>query len=211
MLRPTTDLDTFNIADLNGDGLVRLSAEIFAANVAMGWWSDLQTGESLVGRRNVGELLMLCVSELCEGAEGLSENLMDDKLPHRQMIEVELADFMIRVLDLVGGLGIKVDLGRQYDGATTATIRSVYHEHLCSTPDQFLLRIIRFVSSAMECHRKSTDGMAVNLSFALHGVIILGEILELDVMGAVFEKRAFNATRADHQVANRLAVGGKRY
>jgi len=33
----------------------------------------------------------------------------------------------------------------------------------------------------------------------------------LDLAGAVIEKLAFNQTRADHQVANRLAAGGKKF
>ena len=34
---------------------------------------------------------------------------MDDKLPHRSMIEVELADAVIRIADLAGALNL--DLG----------------------------------------------------------------------------------------------------
>lgn len=70
------------------------------------WWQDIHTGEPV--KRNVGELLMLVVSEIAEGMEGHRKNLMDDKLPHRPMLEVELADAMIRILDLAGGL--KLDL-----------------------------------------------------------------------------------------------------
>jgi hypothetical protein len=61
------------------------------------WWRDLTTGEPI--DRNIGELLMLMVSELAEAMEGHRKNLMDDKLPHRKMFEVELADLVIRVLD----------------------------------------------------------------------------------------------------------------
>jgi len=60
-------------------------------------------------QRNVGELLMLCVSELSEALEGHRKGLPDDKLPHRPMIEVELADCLIRIFDMGGGLGL--DLG----------------------------------------------------------------------------------------------------
>ena len=68
------------------------------------WWVDLQTGEPL--QRNVGELLMLIVSEVAEAMEGHRKNLPDDKLPHRSMIEVELADAMIRICDASAGLGL---------------------------------------------------------------------------------------------------------
>lgn len=59
--------------------------------------------------RNIGELLMLCVSELAEAMEGHRKNLMDDKLPHRSMFEVELVDCMIRIGDLAGGLGLDLE------------------------------------------------------------------------------------------------------
>lgn len=75
------------------------------------WWIDINTGEPL--QRNVGELLMLCVSELAEALEGHRKNLMDDKLPERKMFEVELADCVIRILDIAGGLGL--DLGGAYE------------------------------------------------------------------------------------------------
>lgn len=71
------------------------------------WWVDVETGKPI--ERNVGECLMLIVSELAEAMEGHRRNLMDDKLPHRKMLEVELADVLIRTLNLAGGLGL--DLG----------------------------------------------------------------------------------------------------
>ena len=71
------------------------------------WWHDLYTGERL--ERNVGELLCLVHSEISEAMEGHRKNLMDDKLPDRDMFEVELADAIIRILDIAGGFGL--DLG----------------------------------------------------------------------------------------------------
>ena len=55
-----------------------------------------------------GEKLMLIVSEVAEGMEGHRKNLADDKLPHRPMIEVELADAVIRIFDLAGAKGYDV-------------------------------------------------------------------------------------------------------
>lgn len=82
------------------------------------WWFDLDTGESmefdymsklkskLKPKRNVGELLCLVHSEVSEAMEGDRKNLMDDKLPHRPMLEVELADALIRISDMAGGMGL---------------------------------------------------------------------------------------------------------
>lgn len=63
------------------------------------WWFD--EFDAPVSR-NKGELLMLMVSEIAEAMEGVRKNLMDDKLPHRKMEEVELADCVIRILDYAG-------------------------------------------------------------------------------------------------------------
>jgi NTP pyrophosphatase (non-canonical NTP hydrolase) len=68
-----------------------------------GWWDREKTWET------VPRCLMLIVSEIAEAMEGDRKNLMDDKLPHRAMIEVELADAMIRIADLAGALNL--DLG----------------------------------------------------------------------------------------------------
>jgi len=52
---------------------------------------------------------MLMVSEISEAMEGERKSLQDDKLPHRRMAEVELADALIRIFDYAGGFGY--DLG----------------------------------------------------------------------------------------------------
>jgi NTP pyrophosphatase (non-canonical NTP hydrolase) len=115
-------------------GLNALSRLCHAANQT--WWHHPATGEIL--HRNKGELLMLIVSEIAEAMEGERKNLADDKLPHRRMAEVELADAIIRICDYAGAFGYDLD-------------------------------------------------------------------------GAVTEKLAFNARRADHKPEARLANGGKQW
>jgi NTP pyrophosphatase (non-canonical NTP hydrolase) len=116
--------------------LTAFSREVYAGNVEAGWYTDIKTGERL--DRNVPEMMMLIVSEIAEAMEGYRKDLMDDKLPHRKMIEVEMADAVIRIADLCG-------------------------------------------------------------------------YLDLDLGGAIEEKRAYNANREDHKIANRKAAGGKAF
>lgn len=97
--------------------LAALQAHIHQGNVDAGWWKDLQTGTdfaaearsgSRFGKALVAEKLALAHSEISEGLEGARKNLMDDKLPHRPMIEVEIADAIIRLLDLGGALQLDI-------------------------------------------------------------------------------------------------------
>ena len=90
-----------------------LQRKIHQGNVEAGWWTDITSGTDLAdevrngtrfGKALVAEKLCLIHSETSEAMEGSRKNLQDDKLPHRKMIEVELADTVIRILDLCGAL-----------------------------------------------------------------------------------------------------------
>jgi hypothetical protein len=65
-----------------------------------GWHTNLQTGELL--ERNKGEMIALIHSEISEAMEGERKGLMDDHLPNRPMVEVEMADAVIRIMDYCG-------------------------------------------------------------------------------------------------------------
>ena len=90
-----------------------LQRKIHQGNVDAGWWTDLDTLQSLAeecrirtrfGKALVAEKLVLIHSEISEAMEAARKNLKDDKLPHRSGVEVELADAVIRILDLAGAL-----------------------------------------------------------------------------------------------------------
>jgi hypothetical protein len=99
------------------------SQECHAANAK--WWQDIQTGERI--ERNKGELLCLIHSEISEAMEGERKNLMDDKLPHRRMAEVELVDAMIRIFDYAGAFGY--DLSGAYTEKMAFNASRADHSH----------------------------------------------------------------------------------
>jgi len=90
----------------SAEGIRHLQDYVHNWNVDVGWWDNAQTPEAIDAR--VPEKLCLIHSEVSEAMEGHRKGLMDDKLVHRKMIEVELADVIIRVVDLAGAL--KLDL-----------------------------------------------------------------------------------------------------
>lgn len=82
-------------------------ADCHRASLKGGWWHDLMTGQALpLTQERIGDKLMLIVTEIAEAKEGHRKGLMDTHLPDRPMIEVELADAVIRIADLAGALNL---------------------------------------------------------------------------------------------------------
>lgn len=72
------------------------------------WWRNPETQEPL--DRNFGEMIALAHGELSEALEGHRKDAQDNHLPELKSVDVELADVLIRVFDIAGGL--KIDLGK---------------------------------------------------------------------------------------------------
>ena len=88
------------------DGIRAATRVCHQAAIDGGWWNDALTGAPL--DRNKGELLALIHSEISEALEGVRKDLVDDKLPHRKAVEVELADALHRIFDFAGAFHLDV-------------------------------------------------------------------------------------------------------
>lgn len=156
------------------------------------WWQHPITKEPIA--RDPDELLMLVITELAEACEGERKNLMDDKLPHRRMAEVEMADAYIRVLDFAAGFKTGIDdfADQEFDPET------------CKGAD--LLSICYWISR----YHETTDEQE-NIANILSYIRGYCNKYKYDLLGAVQEKLAYNATRIDHTHEARLQAGGKRW
>jgi len=97
---------------LQESGLIAATISLLSGTIHelnKNWWKDLETGEPK--ELNIDftlSRLMLIVTEVAEAAEGGRKNMMDDHLPNRPMLEVELADAVIRILDMAEGYGLDI-------------------------------------------------------------------------------------------------------
>jgi hypothetical protein len=163
------------------------------------WWRDPATGEPIY--RDPDLLWMLVVSELSEGMEGARKDLMDDHLPKRKMLEVEVADALIRILDLTGKYGFKIDLGGRAPRV------------LSDNPGAALMAIVKHVTAVSNMMTLKADKPHIErgVSSLIKCLLDYCDKFGLDLWGAVQEKRAYNLVRADHKDENRMKKGGKKW
>lgn len=110
---PITEQDVVRFRMRTALAINDLAEEIFDKTREAGWWDEAQrvnpnADSSVPDRYLIPTKIALMHSELSEALEGFRKGQMDDHLPHRQMIEVELADAIIRILDTAGYLELDV-------------------------------------------------------------------------------------------------------
>lgn len=171
------------------------AVEIHANNITVGWWDN--PNQCLITK------VQLIITEICEATEGERKNLMDDHLPHRKMGEVELADALIRTLDLGEYLGL--------------TCLPYHIDPLFENqqPAYLHYKLVEIVTSFGRCveYRKTMAIENLNVSYTklVFKILKVAEILGYDLQGAMDEKLAYNKHRADHKREARAAAGGKQF
>jgi hypothetical protein len=185
--------------------LNELARECYADN--QHWWHDPRTGEYM--DRDRGELLMLVISEIAEAMEGERKDLWDDKIPSRKMAEVELADAIIRLMDIAGADDLDLDGAPNYS-VDKYPPRNKAHA---------LLLICKEICKAHDSYKISREdtlfyAKGTYSAFLKRAVVMIEQYAKhhgYDLYGAVAEKREYNRNRPDHKPENRLKPGGKAF
>jgi len=170
-----------------------LAKEIHQFNVDKGWWDDYLDDKT----KRLDLAYMLVVSELSEAMEGCRKDLMDDKLPHRKMFDVELADAVIRLLDMAGAYGVGLD--------ALEILGTEPMENIPSSKPVQLWQIVKGLGVRSE----ESDSLAI--TGAMYMILQVCSYNNIDLRQIMKEKMEYNATRADHLRENRVKAGGKKF
>ena len=173
----------------------KYASEIYAQNKAVGWWDNPD--------RCLFETLQLVSTEVAEGTEGERKDLNDDHLPERKMGEVELADALIRTLDLGGHCGWEYVAGVQ--GRQDYAGWSVGRRHL------HINEAVVDLARNMRTWPPTDAALPRRYSALVDRIVWVSETFGYDIEGAMREKLAYNAKRADHKRENRAKAHGKRF
>ena len=177
------------------------------------WWTDLETCKPL--KRCVYDIFNLIDSELSEAFEGYRKDLMDDHLPQYKMFDVEIADCLIRVLDLASGDNL--DLREAYERGSTFTLKTTCSQN----KSEQIRRLHRYVASTFDDYEDQKtvggepplpflSGKAVEMLYLVKVILLTCFTYGIPINQICRDKMEYNKTRADHQIENRKKAGGKR-
>lgn len=163
------------------------------------WWFHSVTKEPL--DRNAGEMIALLHSEVSEAWNAYATDSDDDHLPHRQGVEVELADTIIRMGDFL--------IGKDIDPSVVWKAMSLKRKK--NTMTRFL-DIHSGLSVVLEGFRKDeTSEIIRGFGVAVCELLQICNHLNLDLEDAIKEKMEYNKNREDHKHANRVKPNGKKF
>lgn len=170
-----------------------LAKKIYKQNKKVGWWDDPD--------RCIYQTLQLVSSEISEATEGERKNLMDNHLPHRKAGEVELADALIRVLDLGGRYGWEYKLNSGYS-LEIIHVKSIGGKHFVCN-----ITLVKLAKAIIN-KRKTINR---DYSQLINCICKVAELQLYDIEGALHEKLEYNKNRLDHKRENRDGEHGKKF
>lgn len=170
--------------------LTLLSIVIHAENVKAGWWDAWP-----VKTDRHETAMMLIVSEFAEAMEGHRKGLNDDHLPEFKAFDVELADAMIRLLDLAGAYEMSLADGWK-------PVDRLAHNWSLKSPPEQLWQAVRSLYTFV-CEDAVYQGIV--------SVLVIAQLHEIDLFKLIDLKRAYNQKRADHKREARESARGKAY
>lgn len=172
----------------------KLAADVHKQNVNVGWWDQ-------GADRCINTCIQLILTEVAEATEAERKNLMDEKLTHRKGGEVELADAMIRTLDLGGWFELDyVETHAHY--VPFFKPANIFSSHL-----DISYRCIDLGKAHKRNHKMYME-LAYNQ--LIKSICYAANYQNYYLWQAVEEKHLFNKTRQDHTREARAKAHGKK-
>jgi len=185
-----------------------LANQIHIANLKAGWWDDF-----LPEKHTRHETAMaLVLSEIMEGLEGIRKGINDDHLPQYQMFDVEMADAMVRLLDLAGAYEINLDCPITGIVGVGNTLEDEIRDRATLNPMAGIYKAVQFILGGGQRPSVVMDNR-YRVKKAIVAVVTLYEAYGThpNMFEIVVVKVAYNAQRADHKKSAREAKGGKKW
>jgi len=131
---------------------------------------------------------------------------MDDHLPHRKMGEVELADALIRLLDMAGryGWNYSPSVRRHYMIDKMSTVGGMHLSCNITLCD---------IGASLYASMPVTENIWISMTYsnAVNTILQVANRQEYDMEGAMIEKLKYNKQRQDHKRENRAQQHGKKF
>lgn len=169
---------------------------VYKQNVSIGWWDN--------SNRCLFETLQLVSSEVAEATEGARKSLPDTHLKHKPMLEVELADTLIRVVD--------TGAHKQLNYYRTDTV--IYTYYYGTSIGAMLLYINKNIIEFADSLKYKPGSSLYHYSRLIESIIEVAKALNINhemLMTTAREKHEYNRTRPDHNRENRAKEHGKKF
>lgn len=193
--------------------LDKIAREVHALAIEKGWWisvlSNTTPPRGNIAERDVGELLMLAVSELGEAMEEIRKPDFEPELIYYAISEkvrirhpptfsipdkpegfpIEIADCVIRLLDTCCALDIELqdryEASRWAIGFISQTLPIGSH----------LMKAVADLSQAFLLESPAFPGFALKVADCIARLDRLSEARDIDLGAAIMLKHQFNKTR----------------
>lgn len=197
--------------EIGKDIFLREANKAHQIAVSKDWWKLLANGKADIKSRDEGELIILAISELCEGAlevyrGGKPLDLIWKSAGGKpEGFPIEVADFVIRVFDTIIAFEGEDVMCKtvEYFRSTGTLGKDAVMSSVPNNVGRALLNIVK-VAVAADVDGANHNRMCERLTYAILDAFVLCSKHGIDLWKAIETKSAYNVTR-DKRHGGKLA------